>query len=151
MHRTSQALPNWRAARISSSSRRHSWTRTPSSPLKGAISPPRRRARSQRTPAFLGWGRFLSLLRTTNRRVNFGAKAEPRGEDEPAGHVLRACEVADFAEHGCPKSRFLSKNPEARRCADRWILNFSDALRKSSGAMGGITSSVAFLPNLGRL
>src|SRR5262245_4959039 len=151
MHRTWQALPSWRAARISSSSRRHSWTRTPSSPLKGAISPPRRRARSQRTPAFLGWCRFISLLDTSTGRINCGAKSKPRGEDEPAGHVLRACEVADFAEHGYPKSRFLSKNPEARRCDDGRHLNFSDALRKSSGAMAGISSSVAFLPNLGRL
>jgi hypothetical protein len=66
-------------------------------------------------------------------------------------HVLRACEVADFAEDGCQKSRFLSKNPDARRCADGCPLNFNDALRKSNGAMGGISSSVAFLPDLGRL
>jgi hypothetical protein len=45
-------------------------------------------------------------------------------------HVLRACEVADFAEDGRPKSRFLSKNSEATRCADGWHLNFNDALRK---------------------
>ena len=66
-------------------------------------------------------------------------------------HVLRACEVADFAEDGCPKSRFLCKNLDARRCADGWPLNFNDVLRKSNGAMGGISSSVAFLPDLGRL
>jgi hypothetical protein len=45
-------------------------------------------------------------------------------------HVLRACEVADFAEDERPKSRFLSKNSEATRCADGWHLNFNDALRK---------------------
>jgi hypothetical protein len=66
-------------------------------------------------------------------------------------HVLRACEVADFAEDGCPKSGFFCKNRKARSCAKGRHLNFDDVLRKSSGAMGGISSSVAFLPNLGRL
>src|SRR5262249_32659879 len=92
-----------RAAPTSSSSRRRSWTRTPSSLPKGDISPPRRRARSQRTPMFPGWCRFISPPDTSTGRINFDGRAKPRGEDEAAGHVLRACEVADFAEDGCPK------------------------------------------------
>jgi hypothetical protein len=63
-------------------------------------------------------------------RINSGVRSKPRGEDEAAGHVPRACEVADFAEDGCPKSRFPSKNLEARAWADGWHLNFNDALRK---------------------
>ena len=129
MHRTSRASPSSHAAPTSSSSRQHSWTRTPSSPPKGAISPPRRRARSQRTRAFPAWCRFISLLDTSTGRINFDGRSKPRGEDEAAGHVLRACEVADFAEHGCPKSRLLCKNRKAETSANGH-LNFNDALRK---------------------
>src|SRR5262249_16171103 len=86
-----------------------SWARTPSSPPKGAISPPRRRVRSQRTPAFPAWGRFISVLDTSTERINFHGRAKPPAEDEAAGHVWRACEVADFAEGAGPTSRRLCR------------------------------------------
>jgi hypothetical protein len=79
---------------------------------------------------FLSWCRFISRLDTSTARINSGAKSKPRGEDEAAGHVLRACEVADFAEEGRPKSGFLCKNPPARRCGKGRHLNFNDAFRK---------------------
>jgi hypothetical protein len=65
--------------------------------------------------------------------------------------VLRACEVADFAEDGCPKSRLRCKNRKAATSANGWHLNFNAALRKWNGAMGGHQFVRRVPPSLGPL
>src|SRR5262249_26401966 len=98
-------------------------------PPAGGVSAPGRRARSQRTPAFPGWCRFMSLRDTSTGRINFDGRSKPRGEDDTAMCCAHARSPILPRRHA-RKSRLLCKNRKAATSASRWHLNLNDALRK---------------------